>query len=84
MIEFLKHPAMTKVTFEQDEDTDGRSDIESQTLDVECIHVPGEDHPDGNPGRYWVIQTNRWAFTDLDALIELLKKAGVEGKRHDV
>lgn len=78
---FLKVPAMTKATFEQDEDTSGRGgDIVSQDIEIECIHVPGDEHPDGNPGRYWVIKTDRWAFSDIGELTAILRKAGVEDK----
>lgn len=33
---------------------------------------------DGGGGAYFVIETARWAFNDLDELVEMLLSAGVE------
>ena len=79
MTDFYKKPAITKVQFAQDEDTSSSRDGDvEQTLTVETVFVAGGDHADGNPERYWVIETERWAFNSLDELVALLLKAGVE------
>lgn len=77
--DFYKIPAMLKATFAQDEDTSTTRDgFEQQEIEVETVHIAGADHADGNPDRYWSIKTDRWAFSNLDELVALLKKAGCE------
>lgn len=76
---FLKEPMMTRAVFEQDEDTSStRSGHDDQTLEVEIVFVAGDRHADGNPERYFVITTERWAFNSIEDLVVLLKKAGAE------
>lgn len=36
---------------------------------------------DGGGGAYFVIETTRWAFNDLDDLIEVLQSAGVARRK---
>ena len=79
MTAFYKSPAQVMIRFEQDEDGDSpRPHDMSQKLDVETVFTPGDGHEDGNPERYWSITTERWAFNNLDELVAVLKKAGVE------
>ena len=79
--QFYKSAAMVKMTFVQDEDTaTTRDDFEEQQIEIEIVYIPGGDHADGNPKRYWCIKTERWAFSDLNELVALLKKAGVSEK----
>lgn len=78
-LSFYKSAAMIKATFAQDEDTStSRSGFEEQQIEIETVHIAGGDHVDGNPERYWCIMTERWAFSNVDELVALLKKAGCE------
>lgn len=72
--DFHPNPVMTKVIFEQDEDTSSTrgGDYVAQELEVETIFVNSHDH------KYFVLKTERWAFNDLAELIDLLKKAGCQ------
>lgn len=54
-------------TFEQDGDC---WVTEPQTIEIEMT--------DGGGGSYWVLTTERWAINDIEDLIALLEKAGVE------
>lgn len=70
---FHDKPVITKVAFEQDEDTssDRGGAYCAQDLEVETIYVDPTN-------KYYVLKSVRWAFNDLAELVETLKKAGVE------
>lgn len=76
--QFFTKPAMTKMTFSQDEDTSSeRAGEVEQNIEIEVVYIPGHDAADGNPERYFVIKTERWAFDDIKSLLSILEKAGV-------
>lgn len=81
MSDFFKSPAVTLMRFSQDEDTDGRGgDHVQQDIEIECVYIPSGESSDGNPERYYVIKTERWAFNSISELAALLVKAGCAEK----
>ena len=57
----------SKQTYEQEGDCWASDE---QTLEIEMTDRGG--------GSYWVISTGRWAVDDIEEMVELLEKAGVE------
>jgi len=63
----------TRIEFSQDEDSDGRTGVDTQSLTVYVADAGG--------GPYLVIETTRWAIDDLDELADMLRtiqKAAVD------
>jgi len=54
-----------RIEFSQDEDSDGRPGVDTQSLTVYVADAGG--------GPYLVIETARWAIDDLDELIAMLR-----------
>jgi len=55
----------TRIEFSQDEDSDGRPGVDTQSLTVYVADAGG--------GPYLVIETERWAIDDLDELADMLR-----------
>jgi hypothetical protein len=53
------------IKFEQDGDSCDNNNMQFLTIRQE----------DAGGGSYWIMNTDRWAFTDVDELVALLRKA---------
>lgn len=68
----MSKPVMKAAAFEFQQEADCCSDVDPQILNLEIQN--GADFDEGND--FYVIQTDRWAFDNIDELVEMLKRAG--------